>query len=327
MIIVYHDYWLGGYQMTIDLKKTQDVYKDAGDNIIFVTSNLNRENRSSDLAAIQNLAEKLPALENSLNIRYPKDGLAVAFGFSRNAWDYLFPSAPVPKQLEEFKEIKGPKYTAPATPADLFFHIRATNSAMPYELLAQIMTLIQDNTTVVDETHGFRYFEGRAIIGFVDGTENPSALDTPDYAVIGDEDPEYINGSYAFAQKYLHDMGKWNKQTTEQQEKVIGRKKFNDMELDDEEKDPNAHNLASKDERDGVEHKIVRMNVPFADASENVHGTYFIGYAREWFITKNMLNNMFSKSDRLLDFSTPITGEVFFIPSRDILEKIADDEM
>jgi putative iron-dependent peroxidase len=220
----------------------------------------------------------------------------------------------------------GPKYTAPATPADLFFHIRAKNSAVPFELMSQVMDRIKTQVTVLDETHGFRYFEGRAIIGFVDGTENPSALDTPDYAVIGDEDPRFINGSYAFAQMYHHDMDAWNKLKTEQQEAVIGRKKFTDVELEDEDKAENAHNVVSQDNEGGVEHKIVRMNVPFSNPAEGLNGTYFIGYARHWAVTKRMLEGMFTNSDRLLDFSTPVSGELFFIPSLSVLGKIADGE-
>ncbi|WP_262316713.1 Dyp-type peroxidase [Lacticaseibacillus parakribbianus] len=312
--------------MPIDLKDVQDVYKDAGDNIIFATMDLNRQDHDADLAMIQDLAERLPAFESSLNVRYPEAGLAVAFGLSRRAWDYLFPAGPRPAELEEFAPVVGPKYTAPATPADLFFHIRAKNSAVPFELMSQVMDRIKNQVTVLDETHGFRYFEGRAIIGFVDGTENPTALETPDYAVIGDEDERFINGSYAFAQQYHHDMDAWNKLKTEQQEAAIGRKKFTDVELEDDEKAHNAHNVVSQDNEGGVEHKIVRMNVPFSNPAEGLHGTYFIGYARHWTVTKRMLQGMFEKSDRLLDFSTPVSGEVFFIPSRSLLAKIADGE-
>ena len=313
--------------MTIDLRDVQDVYKDAGSDIIFATFDLKRQDPASDKAMIADLAEHLPAFINSMNIRYPEAKLAVAFGLSRKAWDYLFPEAARPKELENFQSIVGPKYTAVATPADLFFHIRSQNSAVPFELMSEIMAIIEANTVTFDETHGFRYFEGRAIIGFVDGTENPSALDTPEYAVIGDEDPAFENGSYAFAQKYQHNLDAWNDLSTEDQEKAIGRKKFNDLELDDEAKLANSHNVVSQDNDGGVEHKIVRMNVPFSNPAEKINGTYFIGYARHWTVTKRMLQGMFEKSDRLLDFSTPLTGELFFIPSKSVLGKIADGEL
>lgn len=313
--------------MPIDVSKSQGVYKDAGSNVIFATMNLKRQDYQTDLETIEDLSDRLPAFERSMNIRYPDAGLAVAFGISSNAWDYLFPHAKKPAELEEFAEMKGPKYSFPYTPADLFFHVRSKNSAVTYEIMEEIMERIGADVDVLDETNGFRYFEGRAIIGFVDGTENPDKMSTPEYALIGDEDPDFINGSYAFAQKYLHDMKKWNAMKVEMQEKAIGRKKFNDMELEDEEKDPNAHNVASQDMKDGVEHKIVRMNVPYSNPANEVTGTYFIGYAREWYITKRMLTNMIEKSDRILDVSTAQTGEVFFIPSLDTLEAIADGEL
>ncbi len=313
--------------MTVDIKRGQDVYKDAGENVIFATLNLKREDLDGDREVIQDFTDMSKSIINSMRIRAPKEHLAVAWGFSSNAWDYLFPKAPKPAELETFQEIKGPKYTAVSTPGDIFLHVRANSEAITYEIMNQFMKILRPIVTVEDETHGFRYIEGRAIIGFIDGTENPAGVESMDYTLIDDDqDPEFANGSYAFAQKYIHNMDAWDDLKTEDQEKAIGRHKYNDRELDDDEKLPNAHNVASKDEEGGVEHKIVRMNVPFADPAKNNKGTYFIGYSKTFSITKRMLTNMFTQSDRLLDFSTPITGNLFFIPSVDTMDKIAEGE-
>ncbi|AQW21559.1 peroxidase [Lentilactobacillus curieae] len=313
--------------MTVDIKRGQDVYKDAGENVIFATLNLKREDLDGDREVIQDFTDMSKSIINSMRIRDPKEHLAVAWGFSSNAWDYLFPKAPKPAELETFQEIKGPKYTAVSTPGDIFLHVRANSEAITYEIMDQFMKILRPIVTVEDETHGFRYIEGRAIIGFIDGTENPAGVESMDYTLIDDDqDPEFANGSYAFAQKYIHNMDAWDDLKTEDQEKAIGRHKFNDRELDDDEKLPNAHNVASKDEEGGVEHKIVRMNVPFADPAKNNKGTYFIGYSKTFSITKRMLTNMFTQSDRLLDFSTPVTGNLFFIPSVDTMDKIAEGE-
>lgn len=85
--------------------------------------------------------------------------------------------------------------------------------------------------------------------------------------------------------------------------------------------------MVSQDNDGGVEHKIVRMNVPFSNPAEGLNGTYFIGYSRYYSVTRRMLENMFGQSDRLLDFSTPVSGELFFIPSRSLLGRIADGEL
>jgi Dyp-type peroxidase family len=313
--------------MTVNIKNAQDVYKDAGESVIFTTLMLKKEDLKKDRECIADFADMSNSIISSMRIRTPESQVHVAWGFGSDAWDYLFPNAPKPKELEPFKEIKGPKYTAPSTPGDIFIHVRAQKMSACYELIEQFMGILRPITTVEDETHGFRYFEGRAIIGFIDGTENPAGIESMDYTLIDeDQDPEFVNGSYAFAQKYIHNMDNWNNLKTEDQERAIGRHKFSDRELTDEEKLPNAHNVVSKDVKDGVEHKIVRMNVPFSDPAENKTGTYFIGYSKDFAITNRMLESMFTKSDRLLDFSTAITGNLFFIPSKDTLDKISEGE-
>ncbi|MBW3009973.1 Dyp-type peroxidase, partial [Acinetobacter baumannii] len=186
-------------------------------------------------------------------------------------------------------------------------------------------------TYPIDEVHGFRYFDGRAIIGFVDGTENPEPVIAAQWALVGNEDPDFIGGSYAFIQKYTHDMEKWRALSDEEQEKVIGRKKFNDIELDDEEKPLTAHNVVSKaHDAEGNELKIMRANMPFSNPSKNEYGTFFIGYSRKFSTTRQMLENMFlgneqGNLDRLLDFSTAQTGTLFFVPTVDFLDGLGDE--
>ncbi|MBJ7691782.1 Dyp-type peroxidase [Weissella confusa] len=310
--------------MPVTPTKAQDVWKDVGKNVSFVVLKLKRENLAADQEAIAEFADRSQAIERSMMIRAADANLKVSIGFSRTAWDYLFPNAAVPKQLETYTTLTGPEYSMPASEGDIFLHVRAGDEAVVYEVVRQFMVFLEPIATVLDETKGFRYFEGRAIIGFIDGTEAPAEFEAADYALVGEEDPEYINGSYAFAQKWLHDMDFWGKMKTEEQEKAVGRHKFDDLELEDDEKFHNAHNVASKIEVDGEEQKIVRMNVPFSDPATGKTGTYFIGYSRYWSVTKAMLQQMVDMSDFLLTFSTIQSGQLFFIPSRDTLGEIAD---
>lgn len=312
--------------MVMDPNKAQDVWKDAGEHVQFTVLELKREDQAKEQEAIQEFVDRFQAITRSLRIRDNKGNLKVSLGFSNAAWDYLFPNAPKPKELEDYETLTGPEYEMPAVKGDIFIHLRANDEAVVYEFMSQLMHFISDITTVVDETKGFRYFEGRAIIGFIDGTENPEPQDAADYAIVGDEDPEFINGSYAFAQKWRHHMDIWDKLTTEDQEKAVGRKKFSDLELSEQEKFKNAHNVASQATIDGVEQKIVRMNVPYSDPASGNTGTYFIGYARHWSVTKKMLENMLEKNDFLLSFSDILGGQLFFIPSRPLLDQIAEGE-
>ena len=98
----------------------------------------------------------------------------------------------------------------PVSKGDLFFHIRADSEAYVYEAMSQFRRFLEDITTVVDETKGFRYFEGRAIIGFIEWTEAPQLEDAAVYGIIGDEDQLFETGSYAFVQKWTIQMVFWN---------------------------------------------------------------------------------------------------------------------
>ncbi|MDF7676167.1 Dyp-type peroxidase [Neisseriaceae bacterium ESL0693] len=298
-----------------------------GNNAIFIT--LGIHNNDSAHQAVLDFAANFSALLRSFNNRFHGEHFNALLGIGSDGWDRLFPNQPKPKELVPFTEIKGARYTAVSTPGDLFFHIRADRHDICFEFAAIIQEQLANATYAIDETHGFRYLDGRAIIGFVDGTENPEDVLKADYALVGAEDPQFRYGSYAFTQKYLHNMEAWRAIGYDEQEKVIGRHRFNDIELTDAEKPKNAHNNVSKAyDAEGNELKIVRANVAFANATNNEYGTFFIGYARSFSTTRQMLEHMFTGNeegytDRLLDFSTAISGCLFFVPSPDFLDNIS----
>jgi porphyrinogen peroxidase len=213
----------------------------------------------------------------------------------------------------------------------LLFHIRSKRMDLCFELATQIMARIGDAVTPADEVHGFRYFDDRDLIGFVDGTENPRGQEAIDAVLIGEEDATFAGGSYVIVQKYLHDMAGWDSLSTEAQERIIGRKKLSDIELDASVKPSSSHSSLTTIVEDGVEQKILRDNMPFGRPTEGEFGTYFIGYSRKPSITELMLENMFvgrppGNYDRLLDFSRAVTGNLFFVPSASFLDDVADDE-
>ena len=201
-----------------------------------------------------------------------------------------------------------------------------------FELATQIMARLGGAVAVADEVHGFRYFDERDLIGFVDGTENPGGQAAVDATIIGDEDAAFAGGSYVIVQKYLHDLAAWNALPVEAQEKIIGRTKLADIELDDAVKPTSAHNaLTSIIDEDGEELEILRDNMPFGNAGKGEFGTYFIGYARSPQRIERMLENMFvglppGNYDRLLDFSRAVTGTLFFVPSATFLESVTAED-
>jgi putative iron-dependent peroxidase len=278
-------------------------------------------------AVTRDLLSDCAALQRSVGFRIPDGGLTCVLGVGSEAWDCLF-SGRRPAQLHPFREIVGDRHRAVSSPGDLLFHIRAGQMDLCFELAGQIMSRLRGAVTVVDEVHGFKYFDERDLLGFVDGTENPTGPAAQTAVTVGPEDPAFAGGSYVVVQKYLHDLQAWNALSVEAQEQVIGRTKLTDIELADDVKPSNSHlalNVITG--ADGTELKILRDNMPFGSVGRGEFGTYYIGYSRTPKVLERMLENMFigdppGNHDRVLDFSTPITGGLFFVPTQDFLEDL-----
>ncbi len=288
---------------------------------IFLVATVDEEAES----AVHDALPDISGLVRSIGFRDPTKRLSVITSIGSAAWDRLF-SGPRPAELHPFVEIRGGRHHAPSTPGDLLFHIKAESMDVCFELAGKIVDAMGGAVSVVDEVHGFKFFDNRDLMGFVDGTENPDGPMAVSATQIGDEDPDFAGGCYVHVQKYVHDMGSWNSLSTEEQERVIGRTKLDDIELDDAVKPANSHvalNVIEDD--DGNELKIVRHNMPFGEVGKGEFGTYYIGYSRTPVVTERMLDNMFigdppGNTDRILDFSTALTGGMFFTPTVDFLD-------
>ena len=276
---------------------------------------------------VRGVLEDLAGLSRSVGFRVPSATLSCVVGIGSEAWDRLF-DGPRPAELHTFLQLAGAKHRAPKTDADLLFHLRAGQMDVCFELAGQLMDRLRGAATVVDEVHGFRFFEVRDLLGFVDGTENPSGNAATDAVLITDQDENFVGGSYVIVQKYVHDMGSWNAISVEEQERVIGRTKLSDIEMDDETKPSNSHvALTTIVDANGTERQILRDNMPFGRVGSGEFGTYFIGYANSPTVTELMLQRMFigwpaGNYDRILDFSTALTGALFFVPSADFLDDL-----
>jgi porphyrinogen peroxidase len=281
---------------------------------IFLVAVVNPDPDSA--AAAVSLCGDIAALVRAVGFRALNAHLTCVTGFGAAAWDRLV-GLPRPAGLHPFQELQAGSRHAVSTPGDLLFHIRATR--------------LDSTGQIVDEVHGFSYFDERDLLGFVDGTENPTGAAAARAAIIGAEEPAYGGGSYVIVQRYVHDLAGWNALPVEEQEKIIGRTKLSDIELADSVKPTSAHNALNTIVVAGEEVDIVRDNMPFGEVGSGEYGTYFIGYARSSATTEQMLRNMFIGSppgnyDRILDFSTAVTGSLFFVPSQTLLDSLADDD-
>jgi putative iron-dependent peroxidase len=300
--------------------KPQNVLDYHGNYAIFMVWNFKKDLDVKN--AFERICKLIINLNNSAESRFPDSGASCVMGIGYNAWHKLHLPVPIPKELENFVPILGVRHIAVSSNGDLHFHIRGNDSSVCYDMAHEVSNVLETVAICVEEIHGFRYWDSRSILGFVDGTENPHGGERAFFGLVGDEDPAYKGGSYLFVQKYIHDLNAFEKLSTTEQEKVIGRYKSNDIEMPDDIKPSNSHIALSNV---GDEFKIIRDNMPFGNISANEMGTYFIAYASTFNTVKKMLNNMFIGSpkgnyDRLLDFSTPKTGTLFFVPTLDMLD-------
>ncbi|QOI57857.1 Dyp-type peroxidase [Rouxiella badensis subsp. acadiensis] len=281
---------------------------------------------SHSLATVRSVIGSTDDLIKDVQVRTIEVQFTCNVGISSRIWNALS-GKPMPKELAPFKEIKGAKHTAVSTEGDLLYHIRAGSADLIIEFEKLLLEAFGDSVTALDDVAGFRYFNGRDLLEFVDGTANPVGLALPEATIVGDEDPDYAGGSYVVIQKYLHNMAAWRAQKVETQEAIIGRTKFDNVELPDATEGQKSHKTLCTIEDSQGEYDILRDNMPFAVPGKGEYGTYFIGYCRYLWVIEKMLERMFIGNppplhDRILDFSTAVSGVTFFVPARKFLSDL-----
>lgn len=274
--------------------------------------------------ALDELKAQLRAFEMkaiSLRKQFPETPVNTTLGFGLTLWQQL--NQPVPEGLRELAPING-AFVMPADGGDVLVHIHCDRTDLCFALLQTLLSGIQDRITVLDEQAAFKNHENRDFTGFIDGTENPVEVDERVAAALisaGD----FKDGSFVFTQRFVHNLAKWNRLNIDAQEHVIGRTKADSIELDDEVRPENAHisRVIIEDEA-GEELAILRHSLPYGSVSGE-HGLYFIAYMNDLDIMDQMLANMFANdeavADRLLNFTTPVSGAYFFAPSQVLLNR------
>ena len=282
----------------------------------------------ASIATARSVVGSTGDLIKDLRIRANSGLFTCNVGISHRIWGPLT-GQPAPSELAPFREVRGATHTAVATAGDLLYHIRADSMDLIIEFEKILLEAFGDAVTAVDDVAGFRYFDGRDLLEFIDGTANPDGLDLPAATIVGEEDPAYAGGSYVVIQKYLHDLAAWRAQKVETQEAIIGRTKFDNVELPDATEGQKSHKTLCTIQDTEGEHDILRDNMPFAVPGRGEYGTYFIGYSRHLWVIEKMMERMFIGDppplhDRILDFSKAVAGVTFFAPARKFLSNLAD---
>ncbi|KAM7186616.1 Dyp-type peroxidase [Naviculisporaceae sp. PSN 640] len=319
----------------------QDVSATLTSTATFLVLRLTNPGSPSSIHTILSALSSIADISKNVSVRDLNASFSCTVGIGFNAWSALLPRVAKPAELHPFREIKGNVHIAVSTPGDLLFHIRSERRDLNFEFEKQLLDRLGDAVEVVDDTEGFRYFDVRDLLGFVDGTANPVGDEVAEAVIVsqdgtsngqGAKASAEPGGSYIVVQKYVHDMKKWSGLSTETQEAIIGRRKWDNVELDDAEEGKQAAHktLTTIEGADGNEYAILRDNMPFGSPGRGEFGTYFIGYSSRLWVIEKMLERMFIGNppglhDRLLDYSRPLTGGVFFAPSASFLAGLGDN--
>lgn len=287
---------------------------------------LRARDRARDAGRLAAVAAGIPARTAKLARSAPPARLVSAVGFGPELWDAVSPGSR-PRAFRPFRPIEAGSLRAPATGGDLLLHAVSRRPDLCFELAQQVRRELGDAAAVLDEVHGFRYLDARDLTGFIDGTENPKGRGPrAAAALIGKEDPRFAGGSFAFTQRYVHDLARWNELPVAEQERAIGRRKRNSRELSDRAKPATAHISRVVIEEDGEELEIVRHSFPYGTTSES--GLFFIAYTPDLAIPERMLARIYGTSgdglhDRLMEFTRAVSGANFFAPSLRVLRSLA----
>jgi len=277
--------------------------------------------------AIDGIAGSVVGIAKSIGQKDPAARLSITLGISHNGWQLLLPGHEMPQSLAPFEAMSDGDRVFPSTPGDLFCMIKSERIDLNFQAAKYLKQSLMGVAELIEDIQDFKYLDNRDMIDFVDGTENPVGAERAEAVLVGDEQPAFSSGSYLTVQRYVDRRQLWDAQTTEQQEKVIGRTKMDDVELDDDTKPAWAHNAKSKVEKDGEEVKMFRQNRPFGNAME--HGTMFVGFSGSPEVLTTSLRQMITADengdyDRLLDFVEARTGTNYFVPPQTFLEHFAD---
>jgi porphyrinogen peroxidase len=268
----------------------------------------------------------LPTLIESIKKQNKVDSLFASLAFGADYWDAIHPGSR-PQRLKKFIELGAGDISAPATGGDIFLHVHSDRKDMTYVLASEFLKPIKESIDVLDEVDGFHYLDDRDLTDFIDGTENPEGEERSKVALIDDE-PEFNGGSYVLAQRFVHNLPKWQTVADDEQEKVIGRTKPDSIELDEDVMPETSHVSRVVIEEDGEELEIVRHSLPYGQASGDA-GLFFLAYSKDNTILEKMLANIFGISgdglhDHLMNYTAAKSGAYFFAPSVEMLKGLGN---
>ena len=272
-----------------------------------------------DPAKFQEFASAISSIRGP---RTTTGGVNFVIGFRPELWRTLVPND-TPADVSGFNQpIVGiESFTMPATQHDALVWLSGSAYDVLFDMARTVVRDLAPFATLVEETSSWPYQHDRDLTGFIDGSENPTLLDAPSYALIPEGVPGAA-GSILLLQKWNHDVTAWEALPVEQQEQVMGRTKRDSIEL--ENKPASSHVARTDQDTFG---NIFRRNMPYGTIKN--HGTVFVGFSADQKPLARMLDSMAGlvngTRDALTRYTQPLTGSYYFVPSVESLRLLRPD--
>jgi putative iron-dependent peroxidase len=275
-----------------------------------------------DLVAGQDGRALVARISSLREPRTTMGGVNLVAGFRPELWREALPDdAPVEARSFDEELVGADGYVMPATQHDAVLWLSGSAYDVIFDVSRAVIAELRGFAAIADETSSWPYRHDLDLTGFIDGTENPSLIDAPQVVLVGEGEPG-AGGTILLLQKWAHDATAWESLSVADQERVIGRRKLDSVELDDKPRD--SHVASTDQDRFG---KIFRRNMPYGTVTE--HGTMFVGFSADQRTLATMLESMAGVSggsrDALTRYTRPLSGAYYFVPSAESLRRAAGE--
>jgi len=250
-------------------------------------------------------------------------GVNLVAGFRPSLWAEVVPDD-APANVRDFDDdmVGADGYVMPATQHDAVLWLSGVAYDVVFEIARKAIAELRSLVTVAEETSSWPYMHDRDLTGFIDGTENPSLIDAPEFALVPSGETGAA-GTVLLLQKWEHDAALWESLSVAEQERVIGRLKSDSTEIEDKADD--SHVASTDQDSFG---KIFRRNMPYGTVTD--HGTMFVGFSADQKRLSDMLESMAGigggSRDALTRYTRVLTGAYYFVPAADSLRRFIPDE-
>lgn len=251
--------------------------------------------------------------------------VAQVLGFGKSTWSLL--GGDSPSYFNAYKGLKGVEgYEMPSTQQDIYFWLHSSDASDNFDRVQTIISNLSSVATCSVNQTGFTYHDNRDFIGFVDGSANPKE-DKRYAAALIPESEIGAGGSIVFSQRWVHNLNKFEHVPVKEQEGIIGRTKTDNIELEGDDMPHNSHVSRTDLKLDGEALKIYRRSAPYVKGNES--GLFFLSFASHTQRIQLQLESMLGITedkvhDRLMEFSTAVTGGYWLAPSNESLTKLLE---